>query len=108
LTLYFANSMSSELRAADNRMSEIAARQAVAGGTRYAIYALTNYAVKGMPPDSQSYKAEALPVGDGQFWFIGRNNDEPPTDEPAFGLVDESSKLNLHTATSAMLQDRKS
>ncbi|MEN9632023.1 MAG: hypothetical protein RL077_427, partial [Verrucomicrobiota bacterium] len=38
LTLYFANSMSSELRAGDNRASEVSARQAVAGGARYAAY----------------------------------------------------------------------
>jgi DNA uptake protein ComE-like DNA-binding protein len=104
LTLYFANSMSSELRAADNRVNEAAARQAVAGGTRYAMYVLTNYVAKGAVPDVQDFKAEAVPVGDAQFWFIGRNNDVPPTTDPTFGFVDESSKLNLNTATSAMLQ----
>ncbi len=33
LTLYFADSITSEMRAADNRVAEIAVRQAVAGGT---------------------------------------------------------------------------
>lgn len=104
LTLYFANAMSSELRAADNRGAEIAARQAVAGGIRYAVYLLTNEVAKGQVPDPQEIKPEAMPVGDAQFWLIGRDNDQPPTDTPTFGFVDEASKLNLNTATSAMLQ----
>ena len=107
LTLYFANSMSSELRAADNRVTEIAARQAIAGGTRYATYVLTQFATGGAVPTLDYYKAEALPVGDAEFWFIGRNNDElaqPQPNQPYFALVDEASKLNLNTVTSAMLQ----
>jgi DNA uptake protein ComE-like DNA-binding protein len=107
LTLYFANSMSSELRAADNRVNEIAARQAVAAGARYATYILTQNATGGVVPDLSAYKAEALPVGDAQFWFIGRNHDELPqaqANQPYYALVDEASKLNLNTVTSAMLQ----
>ena len=104
LTLYFANSMSSELRAADNRVTEIAARQAVAGGTRYAAYVLTQFATGGAVPNVEDYKAEALPVGDAKFWLIGRDTDQAPTTEPYFGLVDEASKLNLNTATRAMLE----
>ena len=110
LTLYFANSMSSELRAADNRVVEIAARQAVAGGERYAAYVLSTYAVNGAVPDPNSadpnflYEAENQPVGDANFWFIGRDPNLVPTTEPVFGLVDEASKLNLNTATLAMLE----
>lgn len=107
LALYFANSMSSELRAADNRVSETAARQAIAGGIRYAAYVLTQYATGGAVPNIEDYRAEALPVGDAAFWFIGRNTDNLPQqqiNEPYFALVDESSKLNLNTVTSAMLQ----
>ena len=110
LTLYFANSMSSELRAADNRVMEIAARQAVAGGERYAAYVLTNHATNGAVPDPNSadpnfsYQAENLPVGDANFWFIGRDPNLVPTTEPVFGLVDEASKLNLNTASLTMLE----
>ena len=79
LTLYFANSMSSELRAADNRVAEIAARQAIAAGTRYAASVLTQYAVGGVVPDIEDYKSEAVPVGeDAKFWFIGRSYDVLP------------------------------
>jgi DNA uptake protein ComE-like DNA-binding protein len=104
LTLYFANSMSAELRAADNRAVEAAARQAVAGGIRYAAYVLTQFATGGNVPEAADYKAEALPVGDASFWFIGRNNDTTPGTDPFFGLVDEASKLNLNTATRTMLE----
>src|SRR5687768_3223245 len=109
LTLYFANSMSSELRAANNRVAEIAARQAIAAGTRYAASVLTQYAVGGVVPDIEDYQSEAVQVGeDAKFWFIGSSYDVLPSqqlsNEPYFALVDESSKLNLNTVTSAMLQ----
>jgi DNA uptake protein ComE-like DNA-binding protein len=109
LTLYFANSMNSALRAADNRVAEVAARQAIAAGTRYAAVVLTQYAAGGLVPDIEDYKSEAVPVGDdAKFWFIGRSFDVLPSqqqsNEPYFALVDEASKLNLNTATSAMLQ----
>lgn len=105
LTLYFANSMSSELRAADNRVTEVESRQAVAGGIRYAGYVLANFAANGAVPNLADYKSEALPVGEAQFWLIGRDNSQTPTTEPVFGLIDEASKLNLNTATRAMLTE---
>lgn len=105
LTLYFANSMSAELRAADNRVQETAARQAVAGGMRYANLILKTYAVGGAVPDPEvDYQSEELPVGEATFWFIGRDNDVVATTEPVFGLVDEAAKLNLNTASRAMLE----
>lgn len=104
LTLYFANSMSSELRAADNRVDAGTARQALLGGIRYMDHSLSLYGTNGTPPLSTDYKAEALPVGEGYFWVIGRDENQSPTKEPFFGLVDEASKLNLNTATVAMLE----
>lgn len=107
LTLYFANAMSTELRAADNRMQDISARQAVAAGIRYAQHVLKTYAVDGVMPRETDYLADAVPVGDARFWFIGRDNDLDPASsaprEPYFGLIDEASKLNLNTATRAVL-----
>lgn len=104
LALYFANSMSSELRAADNRVAQLEAEQAVAAGTRYAAYQLSQFAVGGVVPRVEEIKAEALPVGNAQFWFIGRDPDRLPESQPVFGLVDEASKLNLNTATRSMLE----
>ena len=45
-----------------------------------------------------------VPVGDAAFWFIGRSDQQTALDEPWFGFVDEASKLNLNTATAAMLE----
>lgn len=104
LTLYFADSMSSELRAADNRSVETEARLAVAGGTRYAAYVLSQFATNGAVPRWEEYQAEALPVGEATFWMIGRDPNQIPTTEPVFGLVDEASKLNINTATRGMLE----
>ena len=104
LTLYFANSMTSEFRAADNRAAEIVARQAVAGGTRYAGYILGQFATSGAVPHREDYKSEELPVGDALVWFIGRDTDQRATNEPVFGLVDENSKINLNTASRTMLE----
>ncbi len=104
LTVYFADEMSSELRAADNRVQEVAARQAAAGGTRYAAFILSQYATNGTVPYYDDYLAEDVPVGDASFWFIGRDPDQRPTQDPVFGLVDEASKLNLNTASRGMLE----
>lgn len=111
LALYFANSMSSEMRTADNRASETAARQAIAGATRYAAYVLKQYATNGAVPDIDNYLAAEVKVGDAMFWFVGRAVDAQQQsrqtnlqNEPYYALVDESSKLNLNTVTSAMLQ----
>ncbi len=104
LVLYYANSMTSELRAAENRLAQIEAQQVVAAGTRYAAFQLARYATGGAFPRPEEILAEALPVGDGQFWLIGRDNDQVPDSEPVFGVIDEASKLNLNTATRAMLE----
>jgi type II secretory pathway component PulK len=105
IALYFANSMAMELRASDNRASAVAADQAIEGAARYVEYVLTTYATNGVMPDLTEYQAEAVPVGDAHFWIIGRDNGYPVThpDRVAFGLVDESSKLNLNTASTNTL-----
>ncbi|MBI5381667.1 MAG: general secretion pathway protein GspK [Opitutae bacterium] len=104
LTLYFANSMSSELRAADNRVAQIAAEEAVAGGARYVEFILSQFAVNGAVPVATDYSAEAVPVGDCYFWIIGRDPNLELTDQPFFGIVDESSKINLKNASQSMLE----
>ncbi|HRE04729.1 MAG TPA: type II secretion system protein GspK [Opitutaceae bacterium] len=104
LVLYFAHGMSSELRSADNRFVGLSAREAADGGTRYVAYVLSQYATGGTRPLSTDYEAEALPVGDATFWILGREADLEPTDEPVFNLIDEASKINLNTASRAMLE----
>ena len=103
LTLYFANSMSSELRAADNRVQDASARAACDGGVRYATYLLGQLATGGTVPLSTDYQAAQLPVGDAYFWFIGRDPNQKPTADPFFGFVDEASKINLNIASATLL-----
>jgi len=103
IALYFADSMSSELRASDNRISGLAADQAIDGAQRYVSYILTTYATNGVVPDLSEYKAGSVPVGDAHFWIIGRDPSGKPNTEPYFALIDEASKLNLNRANTNML-----
>ena len=107
IALYFANSMTYELRASDNRVSGLAADQAIEGAARYVSYALSLYATNGAVPVNTQFSCAAVPVGDAKFWLIGRDpaaslSSSAPT-EPYFGLVDEASKLNLNNANTNAL-----
>lgn len=98
IALYFAHSMTFELRASDNRATGLAAEQAIEGAARYVGYALSNLATNGAVPNPAQFACEAVPVGDAHFWLIGRDPSGTPSAEPYFGLVDEASKLNLNRA----------
>jgi len=104
LTLYFANTMSLELRASDNRVCGMGADQAIEGAARYVSYLLANAETNGIAPDPLTVVSEAGKIGEARFWLIGRDtNTISTTDRVFFGLVDEASKINLNTATSNML-----
>lgn len=114
LTLYFAQSMAFEMRAADQQAAAIQADQAIAGAARYVTNILSRLEEPGLIPVAASYHAEAVPVGEATFWMIGRDDGSSATattmqngasDVPIFGLVDEASKLNLNTATLEMLEN---
>ena len=101
LALYFANSMSLEMRASDNRVAALESQQAIAGAACYISNILASVAEPGVMPAPDEYRCDAAPVGDATFWLIGRQTNEVPTADitrPAFGLVDEASKLNLNAS----------
>jgi type II secretory pathway component PulK len=98
IALYFANSMTFELRASDNRATGIAAEQAIEGAARYVGWVLSNFATNGAVPNNTQFSCAAVPVGDAHFWLIGRDPSGALATEPYFGLVDEASKLNLNRA----------
>jgi DNA uptake protein ComE-like DNA-binding protein len=98
IALYFAHSMTFELRASDNRVTGIAAEQAIEGAARYVGWALSNFATNGAVPNNTQFSCAAVPVGDAHFWLIGRDPSGTLSTEPYFGLVDEASKLNLNRA----------
>ncbi len=104
IALYFANTMTYELRASDNRVSGVVADQAIEGAARYVSLVLLNYATNGAVPVSSQFKCEAVPVGDAKFWLIGRDLNEGNSTEPYFGLVDEGGKLNLNNVSTNVFQ----
>lgn len=106
MTLYFANSMSSELRASENRVQMIAADQAIEGAARYVTKVLYEQATNGLVPYYADYSSEAVTLGDTHFWLIGRNDGQSTPNEITFGLVDESSRLNINNTnvTAEMLE----
>ena len=55
IALYFANSMSFEMRASDNAVASIEAQQAIDGAARYINYLLANRGNPGLVPDVQNY-----------------------------------------------------
>jgi DNA uptake protein ComE-like DNA-binding protein len=107
IALYFGHSMTFELRASENRVSGLAAEEAIEGAAKYVGSILTYqaaYATNGVAPDPSTYLTEAVPVGDSLFWLIGRDtNSTIGPGRLTFGLVDEASKLNLNYASSNML-----
>ena len=109
LALYFGQSMSLELKAADQRVASLEADHAIDGAIRYATYLLGQLETPGVLPDptTKTYSREAVPVGQSMFWFLGRDPQASANaivTRPYFALIDESSKLNLNTATVEMLQ----
>jgi type II secretory pathway component PulK len=103
IALYFANSMTYELRASDNRVNGLASDQAIEGAARYVGYVLQNFATNGAVPSTNEFACAAVPVGDAHFWLIGRDASVQNPTGPAFGLVDEGSKLNLNTVNTNVL-----
>ncbi len=106
ITLYFANSMSSELRASDNRISMLTADQAIEGAARYVAQVLAEQATNGLVPYFSDYANEAVALGEVHFWLIGRADDQTTPNQITFGLVDEASKLNINNTnlTAEMLE----
>jgi len=104
IALYFAQSMSFEIRAADNRVAAVQSEQAIAGALRYATNILINLQTPGLLPDETSYERERVMVDEASFWFIGRSDQQTALDQPWFSFVDEGSKLDLNTATVEMLE----
>jgi len=127
LTLLFGHSMMMVYRGSETDLAGRQADRAIEGAVQYAEYLMVNNSGYGSVsssgssatgggtgtnqgsvyylPDPTLYKSEAVSVGDAAFWFIGEPATSDATTAPTFGLIDEASKLNLNTATPAMLQN---
>jgi type II secretory pathway component PulK len=108
VALYFAHSMHQELRAADHRTAAVAAQQAIAGAARYLSNYLGTVAYPGEMPTPEYLPGEAVPIGEAQYWLIGRdtNDWELNLTRAVPGLVDETARLNLNAPwlTADMIQ----
>lgn len=95
LALVFTQSMRTEVLASANR-SAAAQAEAVEQGAEQWVLAQ----VEANVPDALTITeipAEAIQVGDGYFWILRPNPDLDT--QWAYGISDETSKLNLNTAT---------
>ncbi|MGE3311353.1 MAG: type II secretion system protein GspK [Limisphaerales bacterium] len=106
VTLYFAQSMRLQLQASDNQIASLQASAAVDGVARYVTNLFTTYGEPGTPLDTTLFEVEDLRVGEATVWMLGRDTNlwQQTLTEPSFGLIDESAKLNLNTATAAMFE----
>ena len=104
IALYFGHSMVFAYRASDQYQAGVEADLAMEGAARYVGYILTNAASIGQIPETNSYQCAEVPIGNSTFWLIGRGDPEARQTVPTYGLIDEASKLNLNTATAAMLE----
>lgn len=105
LTLILGHSMLLAYRGSDNQVAGRQADLAMEGAAQYAEAIMSNVDQPGQMPDPDDYQAQAVPLGEATFWFIGRPDPTDSSNLPAFGLVDEASKLNLNTASLAMLEN---
>jgi len=98
LLLVFAQDMRTELLASGNRLAAIQADAAERGAEQWALAQIDANSTD--PQTLLETPAYALPVGSGYFWII--RPDTTQNDALAYGITDESGKLNLNTATPAM------
>src|SRR5512135_829193 len=76
LALYFSHSMNFELRASDNRVSAMAADEAIEGAVRYLTYLLDVHATDGSNGvflNLDPILSQGVTVGEARFWLIGRD-----------------------------------
>ena len=100
LVLVLARAMRVE---GERSANEVATTQAAAveqGAIQYVMSCVDG--LKGVMPLDTDVPCEAVPLGDGVFWILRPSSDDDRT--YSFGITDECSKLNLNTATLAMLQ----
>ena len=99
LILVFSRSVRVETIAAGNEVAALQADAVARGALQYAMAHLDGR--QGAPPVESETPCEAAQIGDGFFWIL-----RPPKDDEtgySFGIVAETSKLNLNIATPDML-----
>lgn len=105
IALLFGHSMMMNYRGSDNFLAGQQADQAIEGAIRYAQTLVSNEDTPGVLPDLTSYQGEAMQVGEGEFWLLGRGDGDTNRTTREYGLVDEASKLNLNATPLPILKE---
>jgi len=96
VALGFAREMRTEADISANHASKTQARWIAYGALEAIRGEIRDDLSQGLPPVLDTVGADAVALGEGVFWVIGRGD---RAGEPAFGLVSEAGKINLNTAT---------
>jgi type II secretory pathway component PulK len=99
LVLVFAHSMRVEAAASANREADLAADGAASGALAFAVALVEGAA--GSAEVLAAADCEGRAVGDGLFWLLRPDFQDAGT--YSFGMRDEGARVNLNSATSAML-----
>jgi DNA uptake protein ComE-like DNA-binding protein len=97
MVLVLCRSMRVEALAAANGASATQASSVERGAEQY-VLAMIAQEGDGVRDVSEDLFAQ-VPVGNGVFWILRPSYDDDTGAAPVFGLVEESGKLNLNTAT---------
>lgn len=93
--LVLCRSMRVETMASANLAASLQASAVARGAERYVLAVLTE-----QPDDINNIaedQFEAVPVGEGFFWIMRPDFDDP--NAPVYGIVDENAKLNINSAS---------
>ena len=82
----------------------IEAAQAIEAIPRYIMKILADADEPGVYPESDSYQAQEISIGESYVWLLGRDPNSNPSLTQVYNLIDECSRLNLNTATQEMLE----
>jgi type II secretory pathway component PulK len=99
MVLVLNRSMATEAIAAANRAAQLQASTIELGAEQYVMGVITDQGTASLQLTDDQF--DAIPVGDGYFWVLRPQYDDPSL--PTFGLVDESSKLNINMCQAASL-----
>ena len=95
MVLVLGRSMSVELQASANLAATVQASGVERAAEQYLLAMLTQEKQNVSSLGEEQFAG--IPVGDGWFWVLRPDFDDPSL--PTFGFVDESSKVNLNTAS---------
>jgi len=99
LVLVLSRAMRVELACSANEVAALQAAAVEEGAIQYVLARVDG--LQGQTPSGADTPCEAVQIGDGVFWILRPLTDDDRTQ--AYGIVDEASKVNLNSATAAML-----